>query len=157
MSSMNSADLARIDALLPPAPQPAANYVPVREAGGLLYVAGQTPHVAGALSLRGRVGQDVTAEQARELARTAALNAVSALRAHLGSLTLVAGIVTVTGYVAAAPDFTRHPWVIDGASAALIECFGDDGIHARAAVGVASLPDGAPVEVSVVALRRGLG
>lgn len=156
MSSMNSADLARIDALLPPAPRPAANYVPVREANGVLYVAGQTPHVAGELSLRGRVGEDVTAQEARDLARTAALNAVSALRAHLGSLDRVQGILSVTGYVASTPDFARHPWVIDGASEALIECFGDDGIHARAAVGVASLPDGAPVEVGVIALARGL-
>lgn len=156
MSSTNSTDLDRIDALLPPAPKPAANYVPVREANGLLYVAGQTPHVGGELRLRGRVGEDVTADDARDLARTAALNSVSALRAHLGSLDRLQGILSVTGYVACSPDFGRHPWVIDGASEALIECFGDDGVHARAAVGVQSLPDGAPVEVSVIALRRTL-
>jgi enamine deaminase RidA (YjgF/YER057c/UK114 family) len=96
MSSMNSADLTRIDALLPPAPRPAANYVPVREANGVLYVAGQTPHVAGELHLRGRVGEDVTAQEARDLARTAALNTVSALRAHLGSLDRIQGILSVT-------------------------------------------------------------
>ncbi|UOQ56924.1 RidA family protein [Leucobacter allii] len=157
MSSTNSegADgLARIAPLLPPPPRPAANYVPVREAGGLLCVAGQTPHVDGRLRLRGIVGDGVAPEEARLLARDAALGAVSALRAHLGDLREVAGIVSVTGYVACTPAFARQPWVIDGASELFIEAFGAAGRHARAAVGVAALPDGAPVEVSVIALRR---
>lgn len=154
MSSTDSLDLARIDAILPPAPPPAANYVPVREANGMLYVAGQTPHVLGELRLRGSVGAEVSPEQAKELAREAALNAVAALKAYLGDLSQLDRIVTVTGYIAAAPGFTGHPGVIDGASEALIECFGEAGRHSRAAVGVFSLPDGAPVEVSVTALRR---
>ena len=155
MSSPLSSDPARLDALLPPPPPPAANYVPVREAGGLLFVAGQTPHVRGELRLRGRVGAEVAPEDAKQLAREAALNAVSALRAHVGDLSEIAGIATVTGYVAAAPGFAAHPAVIDGASELLIECFGEAGRHSRAAVGVASLPDGAPVEISVTAIRRG--
>lgn len=149
-----SAGPARIEPLLPPPPPPAANYVPVREAAGLLYVAGQTPHVAGRLRLRGIVGDGVSPEEARLLARDAALNAVSALRAHVGDLGEIAGIVSVTGFVACTPAFARHPWVIDGASELFIEAFGEAGRHARAAVGVASLPDGAPVEVSVIAQRR---
>lgn len=142
------------DHTLPNPPPPAANYLPVREAAGVLYVAGQTPHRDGILRLRGRVGEAVTAEDGRELAREAALNALAALKDHLGSLDEIALIASVTGFVASAPDFARHPWVIDGASEAFIEILGERGRHARAAVGVQSLPDGAPVEVSVIAVRR---
>lgn len=142
------------DHILPDPPPPAANYLPVREAAGVLYVAGQTPHRHGELRLRGRVGESVTAEEGRELARDAALNALAALKQHLGSLDDIELIASVTGFVASAPDFARHPWVIDGASELLIEILGERGRHARAAVGVQSLPDGAPVEVSVIAVRR---
>lgn len=145
---------AHPDHPLPNPPLPAANYFPVREAAGVLYVAGQTPHRDGTLRLRGRVGEAVTAEDARELAREAALNALAALKDHLGSLDEIELIASVTGFVASAPDFARHPWVIDGASEAFIEILGERGRHARAAVGVQSLPDGAPVEVSVIAVRR---
>lgn len=145
---------AHPDRLLPNPPPPAANYLPVREAAGVLYVAGQTPHRDGTLRLRGRVGEAVTAEDARELAREAALNALAALKDHLGSLDEIELIASVTGFVASAADFARHPWVIDGASEAFIEVLGERGRHARAAVGVQSLPDGAPVEVSVIAVRR---
>lgn len=141
----------QLAALLPPPPAPAANYIPVREAAGMLHVAGQTPHVAGEIALRGVVGDTVSPEEARELARTAALNAVAALQQHLGDLNRLSHIVSLTVFVAAVPSFTRHPWVADGASSALVELFGEAGRHARAAVGVASLPDGAPVEVSVIA------
>jgi enamine deaminase RidA (YjgF/YER057c/UK114 family) len=120
----------------------------------LIFVAGQTPHVEGHLRLRGRVGETVSVEEARALARGAALNAISALREYLGDLHEVGSIVSVTGFVACDPTFTRHPCVIDGASELLIECFGEAGRHARAAVGVQSLPDGSPVEVSVVAARH---
>jgi len=141
----------QLDKMLPPPPKPAANYVPVREAAGMLHVAGQTPHVAGEIALRGVVGDSVSAEEARELARTAALNAVAALQQHLGNLSRLSHFVSMTVFIAAVPPFTRHPWVADGASSVLVELFGDAGRHARAAVGVASLPDGAPVEVSVIA------
>ena len=143
--------LDTISALLPPPPAPAAHYVPVREAGGFVYVAGQTPHINGDIRLRGLVRDAVTPEEARELARGAVLNAVSALHAHLGDLRRIAHFVHLTVFVAAEAPFARHPWIADGASETLTELFGDAGQHARAAVGVASLPDGAPVEVSVVA------
>lgn len=142
------------EAHLPPPPPPAANYVPVREAAGVLYVAGQTPHRNGELRLRGRVGEAVSVDDARELAGEAALGALAALKQHLGSLDEIEAIASVTGYVACTPDFALHPRVIDGASDALIAVLGERGRHARAAVGVQSLPDGAPVEVSVIALRR---
>lgn len=125
--------------------------MPVREAGGLLYVAGQTPHVDGNLRLRGLVGAEVTHEDARKLAREAALNAISALQYFLGDLRRISHFVTLTAYIAAVSQFTRHPWVADGASETLVDLFGEAGRHSRAAVGVASLPDGAPVEISVVA------
>lgn len=139
---------------LPSPPSPAANYIPVREAAGFLYVAGQTPHRAGDIRLRGRVGEDVSAEDARELAGEAAQNVLAVLQQHLGSLDELEMIVSLSGFVASAPDFTRHPWVVDGASDTFIEYLGERGRHARAAIGVQSLPDGAPVELSVVALRR---
>lgn len=141
----------QIAEMLPPPPRPAADYIPVREAAGMLHVAGQTPHIGGEIALRGVVGESVSPEDARGLARTAALNAVSALRQHLGDLNRISHFVSLTVFIAASPTFTRHPWVADGASSALVEIFGDAGRHARAAVGVASLPDGAPVEVSVIA------
>ncbi|MGO1538494.1 MAG: RidA family protein [Leucobacter sp.] len=149
----STAQLNRLDELLPPPPPPAASYVPVREAGGFLYVAGQTPHIDGSLSLRGQVGDEVSAEQARALAGTAALNALAALRFHLGDLRELEHIVSVTGFVACTSEFRRHPWVIDGASLMFSELLGEAGQHSRAAVGVQSLPDGAPVEISVVAYR----
>lgn len=148
---IEDARLSDIHDLLPAPPPPAANYVPVREAGRLLHVAGQTPHVEGHLRLRGTVGSEVTPEEARSLAREAVLNSVAALRHHLGELRRISHFVSLTVFVASTPEFTRHPWVADGASEALVELFGEPGRHARAAVGVSSLPDGAPVEVSVVA------
>ncbi|MGJ0204094.1 RidA family protein [Leucobacter sp. gxy201] len=146
----------QIAELLPPPPQPAADYLPVREAAGMLHVAGQTPHIAGDIAMRGVVGESVAPEDARDLARTAVLNAVSALQQHLGDLDRISHFVSLTVFVAALPTFTRHPWVADGASNTLVELFGEAGRHARAAVGVASLPDGAPVEVSVIAYAEPL-
>lgn len=150
--------VTQIELLLPPPPPPAATYIPVREAGGFLYVAGQTPHVLGELNHRGPVGDDETdsvrPEIARQLARVAVLNSLSALNHYLGDLREIGAIVSLTGFVAAGPQFRHHPWVIDGASAALVELLGAGGEHARAAVGVASLPDGAPVELSLIAHRH---
>lgn len=151
MVEWTEARLQRLDEILPPPPPPAAHYIPVREVAGFLYVAGQTPHVSGELDIRGTVGDTVTAEQARELAGQAALNTLSALRHYLGELTWLHSIVSMTGFVAATTDFRQHPWVIDGASEMLTTALGAGGQHARAAVGVQSLPDGAPVEVSLVA------
>lgn len=145
---------ARVLATLPPAPQPVAQYTAVREWGGLLYVAGQTPHVLGQLEHRGRVGTDVSVADGRAMARRAALNVLAALNEYLGTLDRLAGVVSLTGFVACADDFTEHPAVINGASELFVELFGQDGVHARAAVGVSSLPGGAPVEISVIAAAR---
>lgn len=119
--------LTRLSEILPPPPPPAANYVPVREASGFLHVAGQTPHVQGELRLRGRVGAEVDPEDARQLAREAVLNAVSALQHHLGELQRISHFVSLTVFVASDASFVRHPWVADGASETLVELFGDAG------------------------------
>ncbi|WP_457972377.1 RidA family protein [Arthrobacter sp. D1-17] len=139
---------------LPPTPQPAGNYVPVREAAGLLYTSGHTSAVQGILEHRGRVGQDLSVEEGRSAAATAVLNCLASLAAHAGGLGNIDEIVSMTGYVCAGSDFTDHPLVMDGASDVLVSYFGDQGRPVRAAVGVSSLPGGAPVEISLVASFR---
>jgi enamine deaminase RidA (YjgF/YER057c/UK114 family) len=139
---------------LPPTPVPAGNYVPVREAGGLLYTAGHTSAVQGTLEYSGRVGEDVTLEEGRSAAATAVLNCLASLVAHAGGLDRIGEIVSMTGYVCAGSDFTEHPLVMDGASKVLVSYFGDNGRPVRAAVGVSSLPGGAPVEISLIATTR---
>lgn len=136
---------------LPPVPAPVASYVPVRLAPGLAYVSGQLPFDGGTLLYPGHVGADVSLEQARDGARRCALQALSAIRDALGSLDGVTGIVKVEVFVASAPGFTDQPKVANGASDVLVEILGDEGKHARVAVGVAELPLGASVEVAVVA------
>lgn len=141
--------LAELGLALPPVPKPVAAYVPARRSGSLVYTSGQLPTVDGALPRSGKVGADVSPEDAADLARTAALNALAAVDALVG-LDNVAGVVKVVGFVASAPDFTGQPAVINGASRLLGEVFGDAGAHARSAVGVAALPLDAPVEVELI-------
>ena len=136
---------------LPPAPAPLASYIPVTVAGDLVFVAGQVPLGDGTVLVRGKAGADVSLEEAQGAARRCALQALSALRDALGSLDRVAGIPQVTVYVASAPGFTDQPKVANGTSDVLVEIFGDQGRHARVAVGVGELPLGAVVEVAVIA------
>ena len=143
--------LAQLGIRLPPVAAPLASYVPVRISGDLAYVSGQVPMEEGALLWTGKLGADLTVEEGQEAARRCALQALAALREALGSLDRVKGIVQLTVYVASAPGFTDQPQVANGASDVLVEIFGDEGRHARAAVGVAELPRGAPVEVAVTA------
>jgi enamine deaminase RidA (YjgF/YER057c/UK114 family) len=143
--------LARLGIALPPAPAPVASYVPVRVAGNLAFVSGQLPFDEGSLVHPGKVGAEVSLEQAQEAARRCALQALSALRDALGSLERVTGIAQVSVFVASAPGFTDQPKVANGASDVLAQIFGEEGKHARAAVGVSELPLGACVEVAVVA------
>lgn len=128
---------------------PVAAYVPAVRTGAYVYTAGQLPMVAGALALTGKVGADVTPEQAHDLAATCALNAIAAIKSVV-PLDSVVRVVKVVGFVASAPDFTGQPGVVNGASNLLLAAFGDAGAHARSAVGVAVLPLDAPVEVEVV-------
>ncbi|MER5929548.1 RidA family protein [Streptomyces sp. NPDC002054] len=135
---------------LPQAPAPVAVYVPAVHTGNHVYTSGQLPMAGGALQLTGKVGAEVSAEQARDLARQCALNALAAVASVAGDLSAVKRIVKVVGYVASDPDFTGQPGVVNGASELLGTAFGDAGIHARSAVGVAVLPLDAPVEVELV-------
>ncbi|MFS8573600.1 MAG: RidA family protein, partial [Clostridia bacterium] len=145
------ARLAELGIQLPPVPTPMAAYVPTVRAGNLVFVSGQVARRDGKLLYEGRVGTEVTVEQGYECARLCALNALAALRAEVGSLDRVRRIVKVTGWVNCHPDFTQQPQVINGASELLLEVFGDNGRHARAAVGASGLPGGTPVEVELVA------
>jgi enamine deaminase RidA (YjgF/YER057c/UK114 family) len=123
--------------------------VPAVRTGDLVFTSGQLPMVAGALPAVGKVGALVTPEQAKELARTCALNALAAIDALVG-LESVVRVVKVVGFVASVPEFTGQPGVVNGASDLLGEVFGDAGHHARSAVGVTALPLDAPVEVELV-------
>ena len=135
---------------LPPVPQPAGSYVPATRAGTLVFTAGQVPLEGGKLAKTGKVGDALTVEEAQEAARLCALNALAAAAAEAGGLNNIGRIVKVTGYVASAPGFNGQPQVLNGASDFLGEVFGEAGLHARSAVGVAELPLDAPVEVELV-------
>jgi enamine deaminase RidA (YjgF/YER057c/UK114 family) len=143
--------LAELGIRLPPAAAPVASYVPVRVSGEHAFVAGQIPIEDGKVLSSGKLGEDLTVEQGSEAARRCALQALSALREALGTLDRVKGIVKVDVFVASAPGFTQQPAVANGASDVLVEIFGEEGRHARAAVGVSELPLGASVEVAVIA------
>ena len=146
--------LAALGLTLPPVVPPVAAYVPSVRTGSYVYVSGQLPTVDGKLPAVGKVGDAVTAEDAAGMARTCALNAQAAAAAAAGGLEGIRRIVKVTGFVASAPGFTGQPQVINGASELLIEVFGEDGRHARSAIGVAELPLNAPVEVELIAEVR---
>ena len=129
---------------------PLAAYVPAVQSGNHVYVSGQLPMVDGKLAATGKVGAEVSPEDAAGLARTCALNALAAIDALVG-LGRVVKIVKITGFVASAPGFTGQPAVVNGASELFGDVLGELGRHARSAVGVAELPLGAPVEVEVIA------
>lgn len=135
---------------LPDAAKPVANYVPWSRTGNLVFVSGQIPVRGGKPVATGKVGDGVSLEEAQEAARVCTLNALGWIRDAAGTLDEVTRIVKLTGYVAAAPNFTEIPQVINGASDLLVEIFGDRGRHARAAVGAAELPLGVPVEIEFI-------
>lgn len=134
---------------LPAVPRPAGSYIPAARTGSLLFTAGQLPLKEGVLAYVGKVGGEVSAEEAKEAARLCAINALAAVEAEAG-LKNVRRIVKVTGYVSSAAGFNDQPMVLNGASELLGEVFGEKGVHARSAVGVAELPLDAPVEVELV-------
>jgi len=142
--------IADLGFTLPPVPAPLAAYVPAVRTGSLVYTAGQLPFVDGALPLTGKVGAGVAPDDAQVLARQCALNALAAVKSEIGELSRIVRVVKVVGFVASAPDFVGQPAVLNGASELLGEVFGDAGIHARSAVGVASLPLDAPVEIELI-------
>jgi enamine deaminase RidA (YjgF/YER057c/UK114 family) len=142
--------LAALGLTLPGVAAPVAAYVPALLTGNYVYTSGQVPMVDGSLAATGKVGAEVTADRAKELAAICALNALAAIKAEIGDLAKVRQVVKVVGFVASAPDFTGQPGVINGASELLGEVFGEAGRHARSAVGVAALPLDAPVEVELL-------
>ena len=146
--------LAALGLTLPPVAAPGGAYVPAVRAGQFIYTAGQIPTVDGKLPATGKVGDQVTTEDAAGMARTCALNALAAAASAAGGLERIRRIVKITGFVASAPGFAGQPQVINGASELLIEVFGEDGKHARSAIGVAELPLDAPVEVELIAEVR---
>jgi enamine deaminase RidA (YjgF/YER057c/UK114 family) len=141
--------LAELGIELPGVAAPLAAYVPAVRSGSQVFTSGQLPFVDGSLPATGKVGAEVSPEEAKGHARTAALNALAAVHALVG-VDKVARVVRVVGYVASAEGFTGQPAVVNGASELLGEVFGEQGQHARSAVGVAELPVGAPVEIELV-------
>ena len=141
--------LAELAVALPAVTPPLASYVPAVRTGNLVYTSGQLPMVAGALTASGKVGAAVSPEVAADCARICAINALAAVHALVG-LDSVVRVVKVVGFVAADPDFTAMPAVVNGASDFLVSVFGEAGAHARSAVGVAVLPLNAPVEVELI-------
>jgi enamine deaminase RidA (YjgF/YER057c/UK114 family) len=141
--------LAELGLTLPEVVAPLASYVPSVRSGAYVYTSGQLPMVDGKLGLTGKVGAEVTPEEAKELARICALNALAAVKSTVGDLDKVVRVVKVVGFVASAPDFTGQPGVVNGASELLGQALGEAGVHARSAVGVAVLPLDAPVEVEI--------
>jgi enamine deaminase RidA (YjgF/YER057c/UK114 family) len=139
---------------LPPCPRLAGSYAPGKVFGSLVFVSGQTPTREGVPAYRGRLGTDLDVEEGYEAVRLAALNCLAELEAVCGDLRRVDGILKVNGYVAASEGFEEQPAVINRVSDLLREIFGDPSVHARTAIGVQSLPGGAPVEVELVASLR---
>ena len=141
--------LAELGLTLPEVVPPLASYVPAVQSGEFVFTSGQLPMVDGKLGLTGKVGAEVTAEEAKAQARICALNALAAVKSVIGDLDRIERVVKVVGFVASAPDFTGQPGVVNGASELLGEALGEAGVHARSAVGVAVLPLDAPVEVEI--------
>jgi len=148
--SQVDARLAELAIEIPGVAKPVGAYVPAVVTGNLVFTSGQLPFVSGALPETGKVGGTVSEDSAVALARICVLNGLAAAKGVIGSLDRITRVVKVVGFVASDPSFTGHPKVINGASELLGEIFGDAGIHARSAVGVAVLPLDSPVEVEFV-------
>ena len=142
--------LAELGLSVPEVSKPVAAYVPAVRTGSYVYTSGQLPMRDGQLITTGKVGGEVSAEEAAECAQLCALNAIAAVRAEIGELSAVKRVVKVVAFVASTPDFTGQPGVANGASELFGKVFGDAGAHARSAVGVPVLPLDAPVEVELV-------
>ncbi|GAB3698210.1 RidA family protein [Corynebacterium nasicanis] len=148
MSSV-SQRLSELGIELPAVAAPVAAYVPAIRTGNQVWTSGQLPFVDGQLAATGKVGADVTSEEAARLARSAALNALAAVDALVG-IDKVTRVLRIVGFVASAEGFTAQPVVVNGASDLMGEIFGEAGEHARSAVGVAELPLGSPVEIELI-------
>ena len=143
------ARLIELGIQIPDVPKPVAAYIPAKKTGNLVFTAGQLPMVNGELISKGLLGQDVEIEEANKAARICALNALAAIKGVIGDLDQIKQIVRVVGYVASIPTFTQQPAIVNGASELLVEIFGENGKHARSAVGMAVLPLNASVEIEL--------
>ena len=142
--------LAELGLQVPDVAKPVATYVPAVRSGNLVFTSGQLPMRSGELMQTGKVGDDVSPDEAAECAQQCALNAIAAVKSELGDLDQVKRVVKAVVFVASTPDFTGQPQVANGASELFGSAFGDAGVHARSAVGVPVLPLDAPVEVELV-------
>lgn len=143
--------LSELNLQLPPAPKPAGVYKPALVVGTLVYVSGHGPLKADGTLMKGKVGADLDADEAKLAARQVGLAILATLKAHIGSLNSIARVVKVLGMVNATPDFERHPYVINGCSELFASIWGNDlGIGVRSAVGMGSLPDNIPVEIEAM-------
>lgn len=144
------AKLAALGLALPAASTPIASYVPAVRTGNLVFLAGHLPRDAAGKVIAGKVGRDATEQDANTAARAATLALLATLKQEIGELSRVKRIVRVAGFVNAVDDFKAQPQVVNGCSDLLVAVFGECGKHARAALGVASLPLGAMVEIEMV-------
>ena len=142
--------LKSLNITLPNPPKPAGAYIPVVKSDHTVYVSGQIPIEDGKVAFKGKVPSTQSLEQAQSAAKLCAINALAQLKSELGSLDKISRILKVSGFVNSEPDFTEQPKVINAASDLLFEIFGDKGQHSRIAVGVASLPLGATVEIDMI-------
>ena len=131
-------------------PSPVANYIPVQQTGNLIYLSGQGPRDKSGNFITGKVGEDISADEAYDLAKNTAINLISVMKSYLGSLDRIEKIVKVLGMVNSTPDFKDHPKVINGASDMLVEILGEKGKHSRFAVGSNSLPINIAVEIEAI-------
>lgn len=150
MSSSIESRLTDKNITLPEAAAPAANYLPYTISGNQLFISGQLPLLDGALTTKGQLGHSVTVEQGIEAAETCAINILAQAKAALGDLSRIKQIIKISGFVSSTPDFNEQHLVINGASNLLAEILGDAGKHARAAVGMSSLPLNAAVEIDAI-------
>jgi enamine deaminase RidA (YjgF/YER057c/UK114 family) len=142
--------LAELGIVLPPLPQPMANYVPFTISGNLLFISGQGPRTVDQRFMTGKVGREITLDEAYAHARLVGINILSVVQHAQNGLSTVRRVLKLTGFVNASDDFREHPKVINGCSDLLVEVFGDAGRHARSAIGVSSLPENITVEVEAI-------
>ena len=131
-------------------PSPVANYIPVQQTGNLIYLSGQGPRDKSGNFITGKVGEDISADEAYDLAKNTAINLISVMKSYLGSLDRIEKIVKVLGMVNSTSDFKDHPKVINGCSDFFVEVFGEKGRHARSAVGMGSLPNNMAIEIEII-------
>jgi len=144
-------NLKNLGIIIPDAPKPLGAYRPVAISGNIIFVSGQLPIEKGKLKYKGKVGSDISLDDGVHASKIAAINILSVMKQELGDLDKINRILKLTGYVASAPGFDMQAKVVDGASELFYQVFGENGIHARAAVGVFELPLGAPVEIEAIA------